>query len=315
MITEKKRVLVLGGHGFVGKNFVKALESTGGNYEIFAKSRVDGLDLTDYSSAEKCFNEIKPNVIINCAAHVGSINYVTKLAADVISDNIQMSLNIYKAAQKNCPSVKIINLLSNCSYPGDADIQTESEWWSGPVHSSVFSYGNAKKALYAISWCYTKQYNIKSVNFLIPNTFGPGDSTDTNRTHALNGMIMRMLEAKKRGDAEFEIWGTGKPIREWAYIDDVTKILIEGIETKEDLIEPVNLGQNKGYTIKESAEFIAKAVGYNGKLVFNTKYQDGAPTKILNDKKFRKMFPNFVFFDHQKGIDLTVKYYKLILSK
>ena len=81
------------------------------------------------------------------------------------------------------------------------------------------------------------------MNFLIPNTFGPGDSTDTNRTHALNGMIMRMLEAKKRGDAEFEIWGTGKPIREWAYIDDVTKILIEGIETKEDLIEPVNLGQ------------------------------------------------------------------------
>ena len=103
------------------------------------KSRVDGLDLTDYSSAEKCFNEIKPNVIINCAARCGSINYVTKLAADVISDNIQMSLNIYKAAQKIARSVKIINLLSNCSYPGDADIQTESEWWerAGP-HSSVF---------------------------------------------------------------------------------------------------------------------------------------------------------------------------------
>ncbi len=310
-----KKILILGGHGFVGQNLVNSLKTTSTDYQIFAVSRADGVDLTDYASAVKCLTETQPDVIINCAAHVGSINYVTKYAADVVRDNVQMSLNIYQAVLKTCSGTKIINLLSNCSYPGSADIQIESHWWDGPVHDSVFSYGNAKRMLYVISKCYANQYNIKSINFLIPNTFGPGDSTDPNKTHALNGMIMRMLEAQKRGDKEFEIWGTGSPIREWAYIDDVTNILMAGIDLETNLVEPVNLGQNKGYTIKESAEFIAEAIGFKGQLIFNTKYQDGAPIKILDDQKFRQNFPDFVFFDHKKGIANTVEYYKLILSK
>jgi GDP-L-fucose synthase len=311
MIDKGLKILVLGGHGFVGKNVTLALIKQG--YDVITASRVDGIDLTNYEITEKYFDKIHPNIIINCAAHVGSVNYVTANAATVIHDNVQMSLNLYKAVAKICPSAKIINLLSNCSYPGSADIQIETEWWNGPIHDSVLSYGGAKKTLYIISKCYAKQYNIVSINFLIPNTFGPGDSTDPNKTHALNGMITRMLKAKKNGDAEFEIWGTGSPIREWAYIDDVVNILIEGITTSENLIEPVNLAQNKGYTIKQTAEFIAQALNFEGKLVFNTKYQDGAPTKILDDKKFKQLFPNFVFFDHQKGIENTVGYYQSLL--
>lgn len=309
---NNKKIIVLGGHGFVGSNLANALKTS--TYEVFIASRVDGVDLTSYESAEKCLEKIKPDVIINCAAHVGSVNYVTNFATDVIHDNIQMSLNIYKATAKTCPKARIINLLSNCSYPGNSNIQTELDWWSGPVHESVFSYGNAKRMLYVISKCYARQYNIESINFLIPNTFGPKDSTNPDKTHALNGMIIRMLETQKRRGAKFEIWGTGNPIREWAYIDDVVKILMEGITTKENLLEPVNLGQNKGYTIRQSAEFIAAAIHFKGKLIFNTKYQDGAPIKILDDKKFRKIFPNFIFFDHRKGIEQTVAYYKSILK-
>jgi GDP-L-fucose synthase len=311
----KLKILVLGGYGFVGRNLVNILKNNPDNYQIFIASRANGVDLTGYENTKKHLSEILPDVIINCAAHVGSINYVTNFAADVVHDNVQMSLNIYKAVLKTCSNAKIINLLSNCSYPGSADIQTESKWWDGPVHDSVFSYGNAKRMLYVISRCYAGQYNIKSVNFLIPNTFGPGDSTDPNKTHALNGMILRMLEAQKRGDKEFEIWGTGSPVREWAYVDDVVNIIIKGVDTEEDLINPINLAQNKGYTIKQSAQFIAEAIGFKGKLVFNTEKPDGAPIKILDDKKFRQIFPDFVFFDHKKGIANTVEYYKLMLSK
>ena len=309
--NKTMNILVLGGHGFVGKNLINSLKKT--EHKMYSISRRDGVDLTNYNNTEKCFKKINPNIIINCAAHVGSLHYVTTYAANVIHDNIQMILNLYKATVKVCPNARIINPLANCSYPGDSDIQTESEWLDGEVHNSVFSYGNSRRLSYVISKCYKKQYGIKSINFLIPNTFGHGDSINPNKTHALNGMIIRMIEAQKQKDKKFEIWGSGKPIREWAYIDDVVNILIKGIYVKKDLTYPVNLAQNKGFTIKQSAELIANSVGFKGKLIFNTKYQDGAPIKILDDKKFKQIFPNFKFFNHKKGIEETVKYYKSVL--
>lgn len=305
------KIIILGGYGFVGKNLVNTLNKT--EQKIYPISRREGLYLTDYYSTKKYFIEIKPDAIVNCAAHVGSLHYVTTYSADVVHDNVQMALNIYRAAKEICPNVRIINPLSNCSYPGDANIHYEPDWWKGEVHDSVFSYGNSKKMIYVISKCYNKQYGIKSVNFLFPNTFGPGDYTDPNKTHALNGMIIRMIKAQRNMDKEFEIWGSGKPIREWGYIKDVVNILIEGLTIQNDLIYPVNMAQNKGYSIKESSELIAEAIGFEGKLVYNTKYQDGAPFKILDDKFFRSIFPDYEFFDHKKGIQETVKYYQDIL--
>jgi GDP-L-fucose synthase len=313
MAKAKLNILILGGHGFVGKNLTAALKNSG--HKVTGKSRKDGVNVLDFQSIRKCLSEIKPDFIFNLAAHTGSLHYVTTYAADVINDNIQMSLNLYRAAKEVCPEAIIVNPLSNCSYPGDSDIQIENEWWNGPVHESVFSYGNAKRFLYVLSKCYAKQYSIKSINYLIPNTFGPGDSTDPNKTHALNGMIIRMIEAQRENAPEFEIWGTGSPVREWAYIDDVTNVLIRSLKKTGSLIEPVNIGQNKGYTIKQSAEFIAEALNYKGKLVFNTKYQDGAPKKILDNKKFLETFPDFTFADHKAGIKETAKYYQSVLTK
>ncbi len=305
------KILVLGGHGFVGKNLINSMDGMG--HETISLSRRDGLDLTDYNITHKHFSEIKPDAIFNCAAHVGSLHYVTTYAADVVHDNVLMALNMYKAAKEACPDVKIINPLSNCSYPGDANTHFEPDWWKGEVHDSVFSYANAKRMIYVISKNYSNQYGIKTVNFLVPNTFGPGDYTDPNKTHALNGMIIRMIKAKRQTDKEFEIWGTGSPIREWGYIKDMVEILIKGLSIENDLIYPVNIAQNKGYSIKESAEMIKKAVGFDGNLVFNTKYQDGAPFKILDDNKFRSIFPDFEFINHEKGIENTVEYYESVL--
>jgi GDP-L-fucose synthase len=305
------KILILGGHGFVGKSLAGELEGT--EHEVFPISRRDGVDLKDFEAVRKCFKDIEPDAIINCAAHVGSLHYVTTYAADVVHDNVQMALNIYEAAKDACGSARIVNPLSNCSYPGDANTHYEPDWWNGEVHDSVFSYGNSKRMIYVISQCYGRQYGIRSVNFLVPNTFGPGDYTDPNKTHALNGMIIRMITAQREGEKEFEIWGTGKPIREWGYIQDVVDMLVLGLTIEDDLTYPVNLAQNRGYSIRESAEFIAEAIGFDGKLVFNTKYQDGAPFKILDDRKFRSIFPDYDFFDHKKGIEETVKYYKSVL--
>jgi len=306
------KIIILGGTGFIGKNLLKKLKD--GEHEVHAFSRSTGLDLTDFGQTKGVFNKIKPEAIINCAAHTGSLHYVTTNAASVINDNARMSLNIYQAAAEVCPNAPIINPLSNCSYPGDADVQAEPDWLKGEVHNSVYAYGNAKRFVYILARAYKMQNNIQSVNFLVPNTFGPGDHTDPNKTHALNGMIIRMIKAQAEGQKEFEIWGTGKPIREWAYVTDIVNFLIEGLKLEQDLTYPVNIAQNKGYSIKESAESIAEALGFEGKLVFNTKYQDGAPIKILDDKKFRELFPNYKFFDHKQGIKQTVEYYKSVLK-
>jgi len=305
------KVLVVGGHGFVGNHLVEALKRS--SYDVYARSRRDGVDLTNYGITKKCLKDISPDVIINSAAHTGSLHYVTTYASDVFHDNCQMNLNLYKSVSEICPDVKIINLLSNCSYPGESDIQSENNWLSGEVHESVFSYGNVKRFAYVISKCYNIQQGIRSTNILIPNTFGPGDYTDPNRTHALNGMIIRMILSKRQHKNVFEIWGTGKPIREWAYISDVVQLILKSIETNQELIYPVNLAQNRGYSIKESAEMIASALDYDVEIVFNSNYSDGAPVKILDNKKFNKLFPEFKFYDHNLGIIETVEYYNTVL--
>jgi len=307
------KILILGGFGFVGNRVRMALQDS--DHQTICFSRRNGLDLTDFDQTLKILKEIKPEAIINCAAHVGSVHYVTTYAAEVIHDNIQMALNLYKAVKEVCPKTRIINPLSNCSYPGEANIHFEPDWWKGEVHHSVYSYGNSKRMIYVLSHCYQKEYQIKSLNFLVPNTYGPGDSTDPNKVHAINGMIIRLIQAQRNREKEFEIWGSGKPIREWGYIDDVIYFLIKGLTIEEDLTYPVNIAQNRGYSIKESAEIIAEVVGYTGKLVFNTHFQDGAEFKILENTKFKKLFPGYTFFDFKKGIQETVNYYTHILGR
>lgn len=305
------KIIVLGGHGFVGKHVMELLKDTG--HESKALSRRDGLDMINIESVREHLRKEMPDVIINCSAHVGSLHYVTEFAADVLNDNVQMTLNLYKAVKEICPKVKIVNPLSNCSYPGDADNQKENEYWNGPVHKSVWSYGNSRRTIAIISECYSMQYKIKSVNFIIANSYGPGDYIDPNKTHALNGMIIRMMKAKRAGEKDFEIWGTGKPQREWVYVKDVAKMLVHAALNIDEQTQPINLAQNKVYAIAETGQMIKNALKFEGTLKFNTKMQDGAMIKKLDDTLFRNKFPEFKFTDLDQGIADTVKYYEKVL--
>ncbi len=303
-----KIVAVVGGFGFVGKSVMEELRLRG--YNPIALSRRSGFDLLNYEKAKGKLSGLRPEVIISCAAHVGSLHYVTQYAADVVYDNMQMILNTYKMASEVCPTARMINPIANCSYPGTANIYIESEWWGGPVHDSVFSYGNTRRMIYVVSKSYEMQYNISTANFLVPNCYGPGDSTDPNKTHALNGMIIRMLEAKDEKQSQFEIWGTGNPAREWIYVKDLARMLANAVEMDGPQLQPVNIAQNRAYSIKETAEMIKELTNYEGKLVFNTEYQDGALVKIMDDRLFREKFPGFEFTGIREGIEATIKYYK-----
>jgi GDP-L-fucose synthase len=307
------KVLVAGASGFVGKNLSDLLERKG--HVVVRRSRRDGFNLQDFEVVLDHLGRIQPDAIYNCAAHVGSVHYVMNNAAVVAHDNIQMATNLYRAVHEICPRAHVINPLSNCSYPGEADIHYEPDWLKGEPHHSVYAYASSKRFIYILSRCYHAQYGIRTSNFLVPNAFGVGDHLDPNHTHAISGMIMRMIQAKQQNQPKFEVWGSGRPVREWGYVGDIIEILSRAPELTADLIYPVNIAQNHGATIRESAEAIKEAVEYKGELWFNTSYEDGAPRKVLDDRKFRALFSDYRFIDHGEAIRRTVDYYNTALSE
>jgi GDP-L-fucose synthase len=304
-----KKILILGGSGFLGKNLNKIFANS--NYKIYNESRKTDCNILDYTEFEKKVKQINTDYIINAAANVGSIAYVSQNSAEVCNDNTQMYLNIFKAIYKVNPEIILINPISNCSYPGIIDIQHEEMWWDGIVHDSVASYGNPKKIGYVLSECYRKQYGINTLNLILPNAYGPFDYLDEQRTHAMNGIIMRMIKSVKAGDMDFIVWGTGTPIREWIYMEDaarIIKLIIDGHMIH--LPNPLNIAQQTGVSINESVNYIRKTLNIDINILNDTTKQDGAPIKILGNKLFRVYFPDFKFTSYEEGIKNTIKYYK-----
>lgn len=308
---KNKKILIIGAFGFMGKNVANILKNS--QNQIFEESRKTGLDLFSVQSTEDKIKTIKPDVIINCAAHVGSMPYVAKYPANVFHDNSLMYLNLYQAINNVDKNILVINPISNCSYPGIIDIQNEENWWDGAVHQSVESYGVPKKIGFILSECYRKQFGIKTINLIIPNSYGPNDYLDEDRTHAMNGIIIRMLKANLNKDSKFTVWGTGSPVREWIYMPDVARIIKIIIDEEKQLPNPINLGQEEGISILNTVKLVKEKLKFTGEIELDTSKQDGAPVKILGNKIFNKYFANFVFTSYDTGIEETIKYYKELI--
>lgn len=308
-----KKVLITGGFGFLGTCLNKQFEFDA-NYEVQNVSRKTGCDLRNLDSIKSAIKGFAPDVIINCAANVGSVNYVSEFAAEVINDNLLMSANLYKAVADLNPNIVVINPLANCSYPSNLDIQNEWEWWNGEIHQSVESFGMSKKTLYIISQCYKRQFGIQTVNLMLGGGFGEYDHTEESRTHAMNGIILRMIKAQKENVSDFVVWGTGSPIREWVYMPDVARIIKIVIDAERyELPNPLNIGQQAGLSIAEIANLVKNKLQFEGKIVYNTNMQDGAPVKVLGSSLFKKEFPDFEFTDFDTAIKNTIMYYLNLL--
>jgi GDP-L-fucose synthase len=310
MDNKDIRVAILGGTGFAGTNVRNMLESSGFTLGIF--SRTTGCDLLDLPTAWTKLDAFHPNYIVNCAALIGSVNYVTDFAADVIDVNMRIILNTYKIAQQMREAV-VVNPIANCGYPGIMDVYEEQHFWDGPIHPSVLSYGSTRRMMWVLSKCYSDQYGVRSINLIVPNMYGPFDSTNPNKTHALNALIIKFVKAVKYNTPEIEIWGTGKPIREWLYIKDFASIIHKAILSHNTSLNPVNIAQNQGQSVIQLVETLRNLTGYTGKIVYNTKYQDGSPKKVMSDTLFRQQFPDFQFTDISSGIRETLEYYQNLL--
>jgi GDP-L-fucose synthase len=306
------KVVLFGANGFAGRNVAEVLRQHG--VEPIEASRSTGLDLRDTAAATAFLEAHQPEFIINCAANVGSLNYVTEKAATVVADNARMILGMYEAVAEACPQALVINPIANCGYPAAADIFREDEWWNGHLHRSVLSYGTSRRLLWAVAECFQMQYGVRSIHLLTPNMYGPYDSTDPNKAHALNALISKFVKAERTSQPELPVWGTGTVIREWLYAPDFGRLIWEVLQNpdREGLAQPLNLAQNAGLSVKELVGIIQTKFDYQGQVVWDHTKPDGAPKKVMDDTRFRQVLPEFKFTDFSEGIVETVQYYQSV---
>jgi GDP-L-fucose synthase len=305
------KILIPGASGFAGRNVCKIFDENKIPYIGFSSEE---MDLLDPASIKPQLEELKPDYIINCAAHVGSLNYVSQHAADIITENSRMILNLYEAVAALAKKPILIHPIANCAYPATSKTFVEEELWNGQLHRSVMAYGASRRLLLYTGECYGWQHNIKSIYLLVPNMYGPFDSTDPNKAHALNALVSKFVKAEKENIEEIEIWGTGVAIREWLYAEDFGKIVLDIIKNKKTtgFAEPVNIAQNTGLSVKELVEIINGYFNNKFSIRWNEAMPDGAPRKVMDDRKFRKTIPDFKFMDLNLGIRQTIEYYKTV---
>jgi GDP-L-fucose synthase len=239
-----------------------------------------GTDLRVRSETTELFEKIRPKFVIHCAAFVGGISYGYEKPVELFHNNMQMALNVFEASHF-FKVKRIVVPVPNCVYPAQEGIHKESNLWEGHLHESVMSYGHARKALCVLSWAYQKQFALDTVNLILSNMYGPGDHFDEHRSHACGALIKKIVQAKFNKEREVILWGSGKPVREWLYIDDGAESMIRGLSAPA-CPDPINIGLGVGVSIRELAEMIRNIVGYEGKITFDSSQPDGVAYKALD---------------------------------
>lgn len=306
MWGNNKKIFVAGGNGFLGRRVVKRLREE--NINFTSLSLRDGVDFRDFKQTKELFEKEAFDAVINCAASVGGIQFGYEKPGEIFYNNILMSTTLMEVSRLTKVE-RFINPIANCSYPGHLTKDfKEEEWWNGPLHESVLVYGFVRKASWVQSWAYYKQYGFKTINLILPNMYGPGDYFDESRSHALSALIMKFVEAKRKNHPNVIVWGTGKPIREWLYVDDAAEILIKSLEI-EPTIEPINVGVGKGISILEVAELIKEMVGCKAQIKLDKSKPDGAPYKTMDNTRLKKTFNWVPPTSLREGLEKTVEWY------
>jgi GDP-L-fucose synthase len=280
------KIFVAGHRGMVGSAVVRALEIKGG-YQILTRTRAE-LDLTDPKAVSNWFSKEKPDEVIDSAARVGGILENAKRPVEFLLDNLRMQNNLMESAF-GCGCKKFLFLGSSCIYPKHAEQPIrEDSLLSGPLEPTNDAYALAKIAGVRLAQAYRDEYGKSAISAMPTNLYGPGDNFNPESSHALPGMMTKFHRAKERGEKEVVLWGTGSPRREWLYVEDLAEGLLMLLE-KYDGREIVNVGVGEDSTIAELAENVKRAVGFGGKIRWDTSKPDGTPRKLLDVTKIRGM--------------------------
>lgn len=280
-----KRVWVAGHRGMVGSALVRRLTSE--NCEIITAGR-DEIDLLRQNEVETWLAKTRPDTIFLAAAKVGGIYANDTLPADFIYQNLMIETNIIHSAHL-CGVEKLLFLGSSCIYPKlAAQPMTEEALLSGPLEPTNEWYAVAKIAGIKLCQAYRKQYGNDYISAMPTNLYGPGDNFDLSSSHVAAALLVKTHRAKLAGESNIEIWGTGKPMREFLHVDDLADGLVFLMQHYSD-ISHINVGSGDEVTIHQLADTIAEAVGYRGKYKYNTDKPDGTPRKLMDSTRINDL--------------------------
>ena len=280
------KILVLGSRGMVGSAVSRKLKQNK-NINLFESSRKD-TDLFSLSATRLLFNNFKPDIVVNAAAKVGGILANDLLRTDFILNNLKININIIESII-DFPQTKLINLGSSCIYPLGANVPIkESALMTGKLEPTNSAYAMSKLAAIEMGDAISKQYGHKVLDLMPTNLYGPYDNFSENQSHVIPGLIARMHKAKTENKQKFDVWGTGKPLREFLFIDDFASSIEFIIEKN---IDPglYNIGSNEEVSIKSVVKEIKKIVEFQGELFFDNTKPDGNPRKLLDSTKFTSL--------------------------
>lgn len=309
---KEKKIFIAGHNGMVGSAVLEYL-SKNGYKNLLTKTRRQ-LDLTKQKDVESFFCRERPDAVIICAAKVGGILANNTYRADFIYENLQIASNIIHSSHK-INVQKLINLGSSCIYPKDADIPiVEESLLTGVLEKTNEPYAIAKIAAIKLCESYYEQYDRNFYSIMPCNMYGPRDNFDLKSSHVLPALIRKVHEAKENGAKTIEVWGSGKPLREFLYVDDLAEMStrclesVDAIDVYEQGISHLNCGSEDEVSILELTNIIQDVVGYAGEIVFDSSKPDGTYRKKMNNSRMISMgcTPKHTL---KEGLEKTYKWY------
>jgi GDP-L-fucose synthase len=276
------RIYVAGHRGLVGSAIVRRLQSDGATHLILRTHQQ--LDLTDQKAVEAFFFRECPEYVFLAAARVGGIHANSTYPAEFIRDNLAIQTNVIHSASK-CGVKKLLFLGSSCIYPRDCPQPIKEEYLlTGPLEATNEWYAIAKIAGLKMCQAYRRQYGFDALCAMPTNVYGPGDNFHPENSHVVPALIRRIHEAKLANAAQVVVWGSGKPLREFLYVDDLAEALVFLMRNYSD-DNFVNIGSGQELSVAELARTVADIVGFRGELMFDTSRPDGTPRKSLDTSR------------------------------
>jgi GDP-L-fucose synthase len=249
------------------------------------------------------------DVVLHLAANVGGIGYNQQYPGTLFYDNILMGVYMMEEARK-AGVKKFVALGTVCAYPKFTPVPfKEEDLWDGYPEETNAPYGLAKKMLLVQGQAYRQQYGFNSIFLLPVNMYGPGDNFDPGSSHVIPALVKKFVEAHQKKEPTVTVWGTGKPTREFLYVEDAARALILAAE-KYEKPDPINLGSSFEISIKDLAQTIAEVVGYSGKIVFDSSKPDGQPRRKLDTSKATREFGFTSETTFAQGLAKTIEWYQ-----
>lgn len=304
-MEKDSKIYVAGHRGLVGSAIMRRLEAEG--YKNLLTHTHAELDLTRQEKVEEFFHEERPDYVFLAAARVGGIYANNTYPAEFIYSNLTIQTNVIHASYL-FEVKKMLFLGSSCIYPKNCPQPMKEECLlSGPLEPTNEPYAVAKIAGIKMCQAYNRQYGTNFLSVMPTNLYGPNDNFDLKTSHVLPALIRKFHEAKTEGLSEVEIWGTGSPMREFLHVDDLADACLF-LMNNYNSSKIINIGAGKDLTIKELAEMIARIVGFEGHLFFNSIKPDGMPKKLL-DVSVLHSFNWRARIGLEQGIAETYKWY------